>query len=329
MSSSLVSVIIPVYNVEQYIRKSIESVINQSYKNLEIIIVDDGSTDESGLIADSYAEIDKRVMVIHKVNGGQGSARNKALDICRGEYITFLDSDDCMDKYCVERLLDIMFKTKSEIAVSNYCFMNKEGDFLAAYGERKNRKRMYEFDGIEATRIMMYQTLFDVQPWGKMYKKELWNEVRFDESRCSEDLATTYKVVLKANKVVYIGEPLINYLVRDDSSVHKAFVPEKMEMINIVNEIYLYAIEENIDIQDSVVCRLVSVSLMLAIELINEKQHHSIDYLNCEQIIKRYRHRLLGDNQIRKKTRIALILSYLGMNRMALAYSFSKKCKMI
>lgn len=123
----LVTVIIPVYNVEQYLNKCIESVRGQTYKNLEIILIDDGSPDRCPQICDEYAEIDNRIRVIHKKNGGQGSARNRALDICSGEYIAFLDSDDYWDENYVVSLMEEFADSEIDIVVCNYHCISPEG----------------------------------------------------------------------------------------------------------------------------------------------------------------------------------------------------------
>lgn len=104
MNNLLVSIIVPVYNVEKYLKKCVQSIINQTYKNLEIILVDDGSSDNSGKICDEFAQKDNRIKVIHKINGGQADARNKALDIMNGEWVSFVDSDDFIDKFHIENL---------------------------------------------------------------------------------------------------------------------------------------------------------------------------------------------------------------------------------
>ena len=115
MDDNLISIIIPVYNVEKYLKKCINSVINQSHKNLEIILIDDGSTDKSGIILDEYAKIDERIKVYHKKNGGLSSARNYGIKRSNGNYICFIDSDDFISKYMIENLLNNLLKTQSDI----------------------------------------------------------------------------------------------------------------------------------------------------------------------------------------------------------------------
>ena len=120
----VVSVIVPVYNVEQYIRKCIESILNQTYNKMEIILVDDGSTDNSGIICDEYSKRDKRIKVIHKINGGLSDARNAGLDICTGDYIVFVDSDDYIKNNMIEMLHKDILEKRADISVCSYFFDN-------------------------------------------------------------------------------------------------------------------------------------------------------------------------------------------------------------
>ena len=123
----LISIIVPVYNVESYLKKCLESIINQTYKNIEIILIDDGSTDSSGKICDDYANKDKRIKVIHKQNGGVSDARNTALDICRGDYIGFIDSDDYIELDMYETLLKFLLNNNLDVAMcSSYTVKNKQ-----------------------------------------------------------------------------------------------------------------------------------------------------------------------------------------------------------
>lgn len=116
----MISIIVPIYNVEKYLPKCIESIINQTYTDLEILLIDDGSTDNSGLICDKYASIDNRIRVIHKKNGGLSDARNVGLDICKGKYISFIDSDDYIELTMYEKMIKIMINQKVDIVSCNY-----------------------------------------------------------------------------------------------------------------------------------------------------------------------------------------------------------------
>ena len=127
MKNLLVSVIVPIYNVEKYLRKCVDSILNQTYKNLEIILVDDGSPDNCGNICDEYALSDSRIRIIHKKNGGLSDARNAGLDIARGNYILFVDSDDYIDETMVEKLYEALEKEKAEMSLCSFVYVNDDG----------------------------------------------------------------------------------------------------------------------------------------------------------------------------------------------------------
>lgn len=210
-----VSVIIPVYKVEKYLKRCIESVVNQSYKNIEIILVNDGSPDKCGEICDAYARIDSRIKVIHKENGGLSSARNVALDIVSGEYIMFVDSDDWISEDSLEQLY--------EYIDADYDIINFEFSFV-----KENSKELVEThndikDGYECDLITYIDKLFSGKLsffiWNKLYKKDLFNEVRFPEGRNYEDLATIYKLYFKAKKIIVTDYTLYYYWLGNSNSI--------------------------------------------------------------------------------------------------------------
>lgn len=210
-----ISVIMPVYNVEKYIKKSIESVINQTYENLEIIIIDDGTPDNSGKIADSYAEKDNRIKVIHKENGGISSARNVGLDAATGEYITFIDSDDIANSRQYERLYEVIKKFNVQVS---FCKLQR----FYENEEIKNQKIENEKFAIvdekispeKALEMMLMNNDVGNYVHTKMFKKELFDKIRFPEGKTYEDVATVYKAIDKANGIAYTNEKLYYYLIR-------------------------------------------------------------------------------------------------------------------
>ena len=192
----LVTIIIPVYNVEKYIRRCIESVLNQDYNHLEIILVDDGSTDSSGEICDEYAKKDNRIQVIHKQNEGLGPARNSALDIAQGEYVHFIDSDD----YIFPGIIKKLHETCEKSQVDNACCGYKSGKKVYyCEGEKE------VFDSVTATKNMLMCEGIDANACCKLYKRKLFEGVRYPA--CAyEVVPVTYKVFLKANRVANIKE---------------------------------------------------------------------------------------------------------------------------
>lgn len=209
----LISVIVPVYNVEKYLRRCVDSLLKQTYTNIEIILIDDGSLDRCGCICDEYSEKNVGVRVIHKQNGGLSDARNTGINIAKGKYIYFLDSDDWIHEQCLERLYKLLILTDSDIAVCNYIKLNVEPAAAQVLQET-----FYEFTNLEALKQMLGR-LSDqmVISCGKLYKKFLFDQIRFPFGRIHEDEFITYKLILKARKVVYTTAQLLYYWQRNDS----------------------------------------------------------------------------------------------------------------
>ncbi len=232
--TDLISIIIPVYNVEKYIRKCLDSVICQTYKNLEIIVVDDGSPDNCGKICDEYAEKDQRIKVIHKENGGLSSARNVGIDAACGRYLCFLDSDDYIIETYVEKLYNAMTETDADIVQCE--FIETAGDDAVSIPEDKKISiidgkamigKLYDYYGISAPTVVV---------WTKLYKKELFEGLRFPVGRIHEDEATTYKLFYKADKIALTSEKLYCYRIAQGSITRSGFSLKKLDFLKAVEE---------------------------------------------------------------------------------------------
>lgn len=204
-----ISVIIPVYNVKKYLRKCVESVTSQTYKNLEILLVDDGSTDGSGEMCRKLAESDKRILVIHKENGGLSDARNVGMDAATGDFIAFVDSDDWIDPDMYEVLYRLLKDYQADIAVCRFknVYRNRiedgSTDQLAVYDNLSALKAIAKIEN------NFYPTH---NVWNKLYKKELLSEIRFIKGKLVEDLYFTPYVIYESNRCVYIDSAKYNYL---------------------------------------------------------------------------------------------------------------------
>ena len=209
----LITVIIPVYKVENYIDKCVESVLAQSYENLEIILVDDGSPDSCGEICDSYALKDSRIHVIHKENGGLSSARNAALDVMKGQWVMCVDSDDYVHTDIVKDLYDAAKRYDADISVCSH--YQERGDKLSITERIYDNEAVY--GSMEALKKLVEDEEIKNYAWGKLYRAELFDGVRYPDGRNYEDIATTYYLFDKAKKIVKIPDYLYYYLIRDDS----------------------------------------------------------------------------------------------------------------
>lgn len=212
MSEPLISIIVPIYKVEQYIDKCVESILHQSYENIEVILVDDGSPDNCGRLCDEYAKRDGRIKVIHKENGGLSDARNAGIDISEGDYIGFVDSDDYILPEMYEELYKLLKETDSDIAV---CRALKFKDGTEIKKEKTEAgSAVYTGDGILNA---LFERKIDNYAWNKLYKRELFDDIRYPYRKIYEDLFTTYKLCAISSSVVVTDDKLYCYRLRDDS----------------------------------------------------------------------------------------------------------------
>ena len=219
MNKSLITIIIPVYNVEPYIHRCLDSVINQTYKNLEIILIDDGSTDKSGSICDEYKKKDSRIIVIHQKNQGVSAARNAGLDICKGEYISFIDSDDYVDKKFAEKLINNIQTYKTDIAICGMFLINQDFTLKSVFNVLPEGKYSIK---------QCFNSLF-YSCSNKMFASWLLKKERFTLNRMfSEDAELVYKLIAKSKRVSGVGIPLYYYYHHVNSASH------------IENKVYMY-----------------------------------------------------------------------------------------
>lgn len=213
MNGETISVIIPIYNVEAYLPRCLDSVINQTYKDLEIILVDDGSPDRCGEICDEYAAKDPRIKVIHKKNGGLSDARNAGIDAATGEYITHVDSDDYVGERYVELMYNAAEKYGADIVQSRYTSVHEE--LGTASGETA------VMTGEEAFKDLLLFGKTVVSAVSKLYRTRLFDNIRYPKGRINEDSLTTYKLLLLADKVVALPDNIYYYFIRPDSIMGK------------------------------------------------------------------------------------------------------------
>ena len=215
-----ITVIVPVYNVENYLEKCLDSLINQTYKNLEIIVINDGSTDNSGEICQEYAQKDNRIVYIEQGNAGLSAARNTGLDNMSGDYVTFVDSDDWIEQDYLETLYKKIVEYQADIAVGNYYSFNEsEGMFYFHILGDSYYEKVYDnvsiFENLYESQEMKSFAL--ISAWGKLYKAGLFEQLRFDIGKLGEDGYLNQKIYLLAEKIVYIHKGIYSYRIRNNS----------------------------------------------------------------------------------------------------------------
>lgn len=253
---TMISVIIPVYNMEKYVGKCIESVLNQTYKNLEIILVNDGSQDNSYQICKEYLK-DSRVRLFNKENGGLSDARNYGLNEAQGEWIYFLDSDDWLNDNVLEILLNSALKSNALMAI---------GRLYLTY----DREQIFECDGklqkyttIEALAEMCKGVQFEFQACHKLIKREIMQGIEFPVGKYYEDAFTTYKYVEKAGIICYCPNAVYYYYQRGDSIVNEKFNPKKMDWLYACKEFYEFCEKTHPELLKYAQCNILFASISL------------------------------------------------------------------
>ena len=230
-----ISVIIPIYNVEKYLPKCINSVLNQTYSNLEIILVNDGSTDSCKQICEEYKKLDNRIKIINKKNGGLSDARNYGIEASTGNYIAFLDSDDWIDKKLYMTLYKIIKRYDADISVCNF-----KKSYLNGDNKTHNSGKIKCYSNIEALNELYGKNSVQmIVAWNKLYKRSTIKELRFPVGRIHEDEYLTPIIIYNANKLVYIDNQLIYYRQTPNSIMNSKFNIKRLD--------YLYVLENRIE----------------------------------------------------------------------------------
>ncbi|RDW22401.1 beta-1,4-galactosyltransferase [Oceanobacillus arenosus] len=244
-----VSVIVPIYKVEKYIHRCVDSIINQTYVNLEIILVDDGSPDNCGEIVDDYQESDTRIKVIHKKNGGLSDARNHGMKQATGEFIMFVDSDDWLDKTMIELLVSNSIENKADIVQSAFYY---------AYEDRLLIDNRYSTEGdsleILTNKSLMYELVTNKKvknfAWGKLYRTELISDIPFEKGVLFEDIFWAYQVMQRVNTFLLLQQPFYYYYQRSDSIV-ATYTPRNLDIIRGLKERHLFIEKQYEELTDA------------------------------------------------------------------------------
>ncbi len=285
---ALISVIVPIYNVEKYLPKCVDSIISQKYKNLEIILVDDGSTDRSGTIADEYKKMDGRIHVIHKKNGGLSDARNAGIEVALGDYLVFIDSDDYIHPEMISRMFDAVKNTSSDIAVcavrsvkENEATPLETGNDEITVIEGADKRTEYYFE--------KHCVEFNVA-WNKLYPASYFKEIRYPFGKIHEDEFTTWKVLELASRVVYIGEPLYYYVQRKTSIMGEKFSEKRFMRLEAYDE----RIEHYLKVDNRIwLEKILFLYRLFLIEYAKDMRQINMDESELKKYREHYRHWIL------------------------------------
>ncbi len=310
-----ISIIVPIYNVEKYLPKCIESILAQTYKDFELILVDDGSPDNSPQICDEYAKKDDRVIVIHKPNGGVSSARNAGLDRATGQYIGFVDPDDYITSDMYTFMIDGMKKSGANMAICGYDYINENGKVERPYNVRENEL---------LTQKQFMSMQFDMPPtirhvvWNKVFKADIFNGTRFPEGlHSSEDVYVLIECAKRLTKAVFIHQPLYKNLVRNGSATHGGLkIKDLAASFNAHEKMHIDSTSLYPEIKSHSLAFLMDVCLLKyneAKQKLNmldlEQRKESIKHLkNMKKFIKKYAIYSLLSNEIYWKTKLLYLI---------------------
>lgn len=306
----MVSIIIPVYNVQDYLARCVDSVLTQTYTDLEIILVDDGSIDISGDICDEYALHDARVRVIHKENGGLSDARNAGLDVARGNYVAFIDADDYVHPSFVELLLKTINETGAQIAVSTWQEL-KDGDKPRKVKTKRPRCTILTQE--EAISNVFYQKKLNHSACSRIFETQLFNNLRFPEGMLYEDLAIIYPLLCKVEKVALINTPMYYYMHRQGSIITTMSL-RRTHVLDHIERIEEQVTDEAPQYLPAVRSRHLSACFnMLRLMPVDEPKWQATKE-RCWNYIKNMRFLCIKDSKVRLKNKIACLLSYFGVD---------------
>ena len=303
--SDLISVIIPVYNVEEYLDECVASVVAQTHRNLEIILVDDGSPDNCPAMCDAWAEQDSRVQVIHKENGGLSDARNAGIAIAKGDYLAFVDSDDWISPDMYASMLAALKREHADICACNIlsCFPDRQ----EAWGCQE-----YTVGDPEKFLSMLYNdAIFPVSALNKLYCRSCWNNIRFPVGKICEDAFTAYQLVHCATKIVQIPQALYCYRIRPKSIMTSAFSLKRMDEEEAWRCNYQFIEKHYPELRKAAFdFYLLKVNMLMHTIPADERQKYALQYDFLRKIVTKNLPYIIFSSNIRPKQRLKILLEY-------------------
>ena len=307
MKEKKVSIIVPIYNMEKYLKKCIESILNQEYKNFELLLNDEGSTDNSLKICNEYKSKDNRVKVCHKKNGGVSSSRNKGLLLATGEYIGFVDPDDYIHPEMYLKLVDNIEKYNADLSICGNNDLYEDGTV-----SHEIKSGILEIiDSDECLKKILNETKYLGTCWNKLYKKNLFNNISFNEKRrISEDLEVMFQLIPKCNKIVYDSTPLYYWIIHNNSTIHRKFIENKDKWddeINLCEMLIEKSQKQNTNLVNYAIKRYVRVNIFCISRIIHEKESKKLINIYKNNIMKYYK-TCMSFTFVKKTFKIKLLL---------------------
>lgn len=321
----MVSIIVPVYNQEEYLRQCVQSVLAQTFHDWELILVDDGSTDESRKICDKAARLTSNIKVIHNASKrGPSAARNRGLDYARGSHITFLDADDLLHPLFLERMMTVMQRKKATVACTR---IKRFDDELKLYSSRTyrmpldtyaNHCKIVEFTNTLATASILYQKFLDASVCGKIFEASLWKGERFREGIRYEDLEIMPRILLKSRLTVSYPIEMYYYRQHPVSFIH-TFDMRRADVLDVTSGITAYMRHDHPSLLPAAIDRELSANFNIMALMLTHPEATGAAAMadRCWQKIKELRGRDLRNPNIRMKNRVGILASYMGRSALS------------
>lgn len=324
MENGKISIIVPVYKVEQYLERCVNSLINQTYKNIEIILVDDGSPDQCPKMCDDYASEDSRIKVIHKKNGGLSDARNAGLNAARGSYIAFVDSDDWVEADYIETMYTNAIKENADISIVGYTM-------VWANGKQRRFSKDEEYDVLDreqAIRELLMQNKYSCMVCQKLYKADIFENVRFPVRKIYEDVAISLPTFAKANKVVVSGKSKYNYYQRSASIVNSEFNMNKLYFLDCCKNIIEYSDEQSgkYDKEAHVFYLRALMEFLLQLYRMEDNVYSDVEK-QLEKEVRKQKKYIWANTHLELRKRIVLTLICAHFPKKILSYLWKQRVK--
>ena len=314
MSCHRITVIVPVYNAEKHLKECLNSIVCQSYKNIEILLIDDGSTDNSSKICDDFANKDNRIVVIHKANEGVSVARNTGIEQASGKYITFVDADDYLEEFFIENLYRVAESTSASIITD---------DFYYVYENGKKKNCCFDINQTLDSNVVQKKFLSSQinfgYIWGKFFETTLVKKIKFEEYRVAEDQLFIYNCLKNIEKVSFTNKSIYYYRQNENSVMHKNDI-KLYDMVKVAKRIFE---DSSTEIKDISLCLLMTNAIYTYCRI--KKIGAVKECKECIHIIKQHRKKILFSKNAPLKTKLACFMSYFGMEIMRNVFLFYQK----
>lgn len=314
--NSLISIIVPVYNVVEYLDKCMESLLFQTYTNIEIVVVNDGSTDKSYEKCLEYSRKDDRIKLYDKENGGLSDARNYGIKKATGEYVTCVDSDDYVDSDYIEYLYELICKYGTDVSVAQHRVVGN--DFVKDFGNQGDEVLTDK----ECISRMLYHDVIDTSAWAKLYRRDMFDDILYPVGKLFEDISTTYKLFIKSGKVAVGYESKYNYVYRKTSIVNSKFNIKKLELMEMTDLMAKEVEEKYPDLKRAIIRRQVYSRISTLNQLVSVDGEYASKVNEIIAYIKSRAKIVITDKQAPMRDKIAIILLSVSYK----LYKFTWKC---